>query len=244
VSSVKEIRSVHHACAVMAAIAGHQPVGVSELGRLTGIDKSAVHRLAVTLHRAGWLEPTDDGRWRVAAELIRLVRLPASDTLVASMHRRLEQLRDDTGETVMLVAIEQAKLIVLDVVDSRHNLRITAPVGSELPLLHSSASRAIAAHLPADELGALRRAHPRFDDDQTLAAVRRRGWALNDREIVEEARVVGAPVLNRDGYPLAAVIVCAPASRVGLTRSNEIGQLAANAVRQEAPENREPARGS
>jgi IclR family acetate operon transcriptional repressor len=233
-SSVKEIQSVHNACAVIEAIAGHQPVGVSELGRLTGIDKSAVHRLAVTLQHAGWLDATDDGRWRVSAELVRFVRIAASDALVVSMHRRLEQLRDDTGETVMLVALERAKLVVLDVVDSRHNLRITAPVGSELPLLHSSASRAIAAHLPTDELAALRRAHPRFDDDQALATVRRRGWAINDREIVDDARVVGAALLGSDGYPLAAVIICAPASRVSLTRINEMGQLAAKAVRPEA----------
>jgi len=229
-SSVKEIQSVRNACSVIEAIAGHQPVGVSELARLTGIDKSAVHRLAVTLDHAGWLDQAADGRWRVSADLVHLSRHAATDTLVAGMHRRLEQLRDDTGETVMLVAIEQAKLVVLDVVDSRHNLRITAPVGSELPLLHSSASRAIAAHLPADELAALRRAHPRFDDDQTLAAVRRRGWATNDREIVDEARVVGAPVLTPDGYPLAAVIICAPSSRVSLTRINEMGQLASKTV--------------
>ena len=231
-SSVKEIQSVRHACAVIEAIAAGQPVGVSELARVTGIDKSAVHRLAVTLHHAGWLDRADDGRWRVSADLVRLSRHAATDTLVAGMHRRLEQLRDDTGETVMLVAIEAAKLVVLDVVDSRHNLRITAPVGSVLPLLHSSASRAIAAHLPVDELEALRRAHPRFDDDETLNAVRRRGWATNDREIVDEARVVGAPVLTPDGYPLAAVIICAPASRVSLTRINEMGQLASKAVQQ------------
>lgn len=232
-SSVKEIQSVRNACAVIEAIAGHQPVGVSELARLTGIDKSAVHRLAVTLNHAGWLDQVDDGRWRVSAELVRLSRRAAIDTLVASMHRRLEQLRDDTGETVMLVAIEQGKLVVLDVVDSRHNLRITAPVGSELPLLHSSASRAIAAHLPPDELAGLRRAHPRFDDAQMLSAVRRQGWAINDREIVDEARVAGAPVLTSDGYPVAAVIVCAPASRVSLARINEMGRLAAKAAQPE-----------
>jgi IclR family acetate operon transcriptional repressor len=232
-SSVKEIRSVRNACAVIEAITRHQPVGVSELGRVTGIDKSTAHRLAVTLHHAGWLDPTDDGRWRINAQFVRKVRLAATDALVVSMHARLEQLRDDTGETVMLVTVEQAKLVVLDVVDSRLNLRITAPVGSELPLLHSSGSRAIAAHLPVDELAALRRAHPDFDDDQTLAAVRQRGWAVNDREIVDDARVVGAPVLTPDGYPVAAVIVCAPASRVSLARINEMGQLAAKAVRPE-----------
>jgi IclR family acetate operon transcriptional repressor len=229
-SSVKEISSVSNGCALIEAIAAHQPVGVSELARLTAIDKSAVHRLAVTLHHAGWLHRTHDGRWRVAAQVGRLLRSAATATLVASLHPRLERLRDETGETVMLVTIEQARLVVLDVADSRFNLRITAPIGSELPLLHSSAARAIAAHLPTNELAALRGAHPGLDDDQALAAVRRRGWAINDREIVDDARVVGAAVLTSDGYPLAALIICGPASRISLARLNEMGPLAARAA--------------
>ena len=55
-SSVKEIRSVRNACALVETVAEHQPLGVSELARLTGIEKSAAHRLAVTLHRAGWFD--------------------------------------------------------------------------------------------------------------------------------------------------------------------------------------------
>ena len=76
----------------------------------------------------------------------------------------------------------------------------------------------IAAHSPPAELAALRRAHPALDDDPTLAAVRRRGWAMNDREIVADVRVVGAPILDLDGYPLAALIVCGPTSRITLAR--------------------------
>ena len=234
-SSVKEIKSVRNACALLEAIAERQPIGVSDLARVTEIEKSAAHRLAITLHQAGWLDKTDDGRWRVAAALGRLVHGAAADTLRASMRSRLERLRDETGETAMLVAIEHARLLVVDVVDSRHNLRITAPVGSELPLLHSSAARAIAAHLPADELAALRRAHPGLDDDDALAAVRRRGWAINDREIVADARVVGAPILTESGYPLAALIVCAPTSRVSLERMKENGQLLSKAARASPP---------
>jgi len=230
-SSVKEVQSVHNACTLLGAVAEHQPIGVSDLARVTQIDKSAAHRLAVTLHQAGWLDKTDEGRWRVAAALGRLVRRAAAETLVASLRPRLELVRDETGETVMLVAIEHARLLVLDVVDSRHNLRITAPVGSELPLLHSSAARAIAAHLPPDELVALRRAHPGFDDDHALAAVSRRGWATNDREIVAEARVVGAPILTDDGYPLAALIVCGPTNRISSGRMKEIGQVVSSAAR-------------
>jgi len=230
VSSVKEIQSVHNACALVEALAERQPLGVSELARLTGIEKSAAHRIAVTLNRAGWIDATGDGRWQIAPALGRLARGAATAALTAAMRPRMETLRDQTGETVMLVAIEHARLMVHEVVESRHALRITAPVGSELPLLRSSAARAIAAHLPSEELAALRRSHPAFDSDQALANVRRRGWAVNDREIVADARVVGAPILAPDGHPLAALIVCGPASRITPARMKHYGGLVAKAA--------------
>jgi IclR family acetate operon transcriptional repressor len=221
---------------MLEAIAERQPLGGSELARATGIDKSAAHRLAVTLHRARWLDRTHEGRWRIAPALARLALRASTATLVSELRPRMEALRDETGETVMLVAIEDARLRVREVVESRHPLRIAAPVGSALPLIRSSAARAIAAHLPPDELAALRRAHPALDDDSALARVRRCGWAVNDREIVEEARVVGAPVLSADGYPLAALIVSGPTSRISAARMKQLGPLVARAASLSEPE--------
>lgn len=222
-STVKEIQSVHNACRLIELLADRQPLGVSELARASGLDKSAAHRLAVTLHKARWLDRTADGRWRIAPTLARLARRTSAASLVVSLRPRMETLRDQTGETVMLVAIEDARMRVREVVESRHPLRITTPVGSELPLVHSSAARAIAAHLPPAELASLRLAHPKLDDDRSLAIVRRRGFAVNDREIVDEVRVVGAPVLTAEGYPLAALIVCGPTSRISKSRLTTLG---------------------
>jgi DNA-binding IclR family transcriptional regulator len=236
-STVKEIRSVRNACLLLDAVAERQPLGVSELARVTGIEKSAAHRLAVTLHAIAWLERTSDGRWRIAPALVRLAR-GAGAALAAELRPRMEDLRDETGETVMLVAIENARLWVREVVESRHALRIAAPVGAELPLIRSSAARAIAAHLPPGELEALRRAHPMLDDDAALARVRKRGFAINDREIVSDARVVGAPVLSEEGHPLGALIVCGPTSRISAIRMQQLGKAVARTARCERTKTR------
>lgn len=228
-TSVKENQSVRNACVLVAEIADGQPIGVSELARRTGIDKSAAHRLAVTLHRAGWLHRTDDGRWRIAPALARIVTPAAQRSLVEIARNTLESLRDETRETTMLVTLEHGALQVLAVADSPHALRITAPVGAELPVRRSSALRAIAAHVHTDELDALRRLDPDLDDT-TLAETRRRGWAINDREITPDARVLGAAVVADDGSPIAAVIACAPTSRVDARTANAMGKLVALAA--------------
>ena len=230
-SSVKENQSVRNACVLIEAVASSQPIGVSDLARRTGINKSAVHRLAVSLNRAGWLHQGPDARWQIAPALAALVASASTSSLVAIVHPVLLQLRDETGETTMLVAVEHRRLVVLDVADSPHALRISAPRGAELPLRHSSALRAIAAYLPSAEVDELRKVDPDLDE-QSLADTLRRGWALNDREITPDTRVAGAAILAAGNHPLGALIVCAPTSRVDLDSIHAIGARVARAAEQ------------
>ena len=228
---VKEIQSVRNACALLETVAAHQPVGVRELARLTSIDKSAVHRVAVTLQATGWLEQIPDGRWRVSADLTVLARRAGEESLVARLRPVLGELRDATAETVLLVAVEHDRLRVLDKAESPHALKIS-PSSNYLPLRNSSAARAVAPFLPADELEALRTADPSIDD-ATIEEVRARGWAINDREIVGDARVVGAPVRRADGIAIAAVIIVAPTSRAALDTMHAIGERLARTIAEE-----------
>ena len=89
-SSFNEDGSVRNAPAVVETVRSASR-WVGELARLTGIEKSAAHRLAVTLHRAGWLDRTSDGRWQIAGWLGRLARRAATAALAASMRPRMKR---------------------------------------------------------------------------------------------------------------------------------------------------------
>jgi IclR family transcriptional regulator, acetate operon repressor len=225
-SSVKEIQSVRNACRVLEAIARTQPVGVIDVARAIGIDKSATHRLAITLHAARWLDRTEDGRWSIAPTLISTIRESGTVSLVRSVRPLLEAARDHTGETAMLVVPEAGRLMIIDVVESRHNLRVSATVGAEMPARRSSALRALAAHLPADELATWRRIDPELTD-RALEAIRGRGWALNDGEVIPGTGAVGAALRRADGLPVASFVLCGPSSRFSRERLPELGDLVA-----------------
>ena len=225
-SSVKEIQSVRNACRVLEAIARTQPVGVSDLARAIAIDKSAAHRLAITLHAARWVDRTEDGRWSVAPTLISTIRESATRSLICSVRPLLEAARDQTGETAMLVVPEADRLMIVDVVESDHNLRVSATVGAEMPARRSSALRALAAHLTAEELAPWRRIDPELTDT-ALKAIRRRGWAFNDGEVIPETGAVGAALRRADGIPVASFVLCGPSSRFNRERLPELGDLVA-----------------
>jgi IclR family transcriptional regulator, acetate operon repressor len=223
-TSVKEIQSVHNACRLLETIARMQPVGVSDLARTIGIDKSAAHRLAITLHAARWLDRADDGRWSIAPTLISMIRESGTMSLVASVRPLLEAVRDQTGETAMLVVPETGRLMIADLVESRQNLRVSAIVGSEMPARRSSALRALAAHLPSDELTAWRQIDPELTDS-ALEEIRERGWAFQDGEVIAGTGAVGATLCRADGVPVALLVLCAPSSRFNRERLRELGDV-------------------
>ena len=227
-SSVKQIQSVRNACRVVETIARVQPIGVSELARATGIDKSAAHRLAITLHAAGWLDRTDDGQWRIAPTLVSaLVRSAALGSLIEGTRPLLERARDQTGETAMLVVPDGNRLRIVAIAESHHNLRVTAPVGAEMPARQSAALRALAAHFSLPELQTWRAIDPDLTE-VALAAIREQGWSVNDAELTAETRAVAAALLRPDGASLAAFVLCGPSTRFGSNDLPGYGRLVAS----------------
>ncbi|MFE4502421.1 IclR family transcriptional regulator [Rhodococcus sp. NPDC056743] len=225
-SSVKEIQSVHNACRLFETIARMQPVGVSDIARTIGIDKSAAHRLAVTLHSAQWLERTEDGRWCISPTMLPTIRESAATTLIAGARPLLEAARDQSGEMLMLVVPDGNRLMIVEAAESRQTLRVSVTVGTEMPARSSSALRAIAAYLPADALEPWRRIDPSLTDS-ALAKIRARGWAQNDGEGFDGTRAVGAALRRADGLPVAALVLCAPASRFQSELMQQHGELIA-----------------
>lgn len=225
-STVKEIRSVHRAMETVENVARHQPVGVSEIAREIGLDKSTVHRILITLESAGWVRRNVSGAWSIAPVVADLLRSSSTETFVDSMQTRLNAIRDITGETAMLVVIEQGNLSVLAVAESSHALRVGSPAGTSLPARKSSAIRAIAAEVPSDSERFQELCHidPDLDVDE-LELVRKEGWAVNNGAIVEDVCVIGRAIRDGGGSPIGAVIVAGPSSRVFADRIREIGEL-------------------
>lgn len=230
-SSVKHIQAVANACAVVEAIAANQPVGVSELARLTGLDKSGVQRITVTLHEVGWLVPVPGTmtRWQIAPDFAALAAQAGAIGLIAAARPVMARLRDEVNETVMIVAIEGDRLEVLEVMESRQATRVSVAPGTEFPIGSSAAGRAIAAHLPARRLSDLRAHHPDLRPSW-LDQVRSRGWTIDGREVDPHARTIAAAVLAPSGTAVAALVVCGPASRLSPELMPELGARCAAAA--------------
>lgn len=235
-ASVKSLNVVSNALVLLEALARHQPAGVSELSRITGIDKSAAQRILVTLHEGGWIRRPDSAAtsWELSDLPIQVFTHPSRSRLVGRAQPVLRRLRDQTGETTMLAVFEHSELLAIAAAESTHAVRVAPPtLPFQVPVAHSSAGRAVAACLPTAEAQRLLGEAATDAELRVLDRVRERGWSEIDEELFPQTHSVAAPLRLRDGTPIGAVMVAAPAFRLAGADHERVGKLvmaAADAV--------------
>lgn len=198
---VKTVRAVTNALAVVEALADEPGVGVSALARRLALDKMTVQRVLLTLAGAGWIHSPSGvpGRWELSPRLAGLGRGVATD-LRAMARAHLEQLAAETGETVLLFAVNAERAVVVDAIDSVHPLRMTVPVGTDVPIARSlSRYFETGATIDPDDYYVLEDAYP-------------------------NAVAVGIPVFQRGDVPIASITVVGPRSRLSRDQLDAIGE--------------------
>ena len=226
--AVKALRSATRVLSVLEAVAALQPVGLAAVARHLDEDKSAVQRALATLAEDGWIRPApgEGVRWELTT---RVLVMASHVSLRSDLRQRarpvLERLRDETGESVLLAVADPPRVVTLDVVESRQLVRAAPHVGMVLPPVGSAAVQALLAHLPPAEVGAYLDHPPDRSLLDELAAVRRRGWALNQGAVHAESSGVAAAVLGAEGRAVAAISVSAPTQRLPEARHGEVAAL-------------------
>jgi IclR family transcriptional regulator, acetate operon repressor len=226
--AVKALRSATRVLSVLEAVATLQPVGLAAVARHLDEDKSAVQRALATLADDDWIRPApgEGPRWELTT---RALVMASHATVRSDLRRRarpvLEALRDDTGESVLLAVPDPPRVVTLDVVESRQLVRAAPHVGMVLPPVGSAAVQAVLAHLPPDEVGRFLGHPPDGPERDALAAVRRKGWALNQGAVHAESSGVAAAVLDADGRALGAISVSAPTQRLPRSRHAAVAAL-------------------
>jgi len=215
--AVKRSHSGSRILAVLEAIAMHQPAGVSALARLLNEDKSAVQRALLTLADEGWIRPCAEPptRWELTAHIFAVANAAyGSNDLLRRARPTLLQLRDETGESVLLAVPDGKRCVIADVVESRQMLRMVPHVGDLIEPRNTATGRAMLAFMPPAQQAALLGAEPEPALRASLEQTRRLGYASSAGETNPAATNLAAPILGFDGTPTAVLVVCAPRERL------------------------------
>ncbi|MDB5970596.1 MAG: putative IclR family transcriptional regulator [Hydrocarboniphaga sp.] len=212
----------------MEAIASHQPIGVRALARLLDQDKSAIQRAVMTLADGGWIRPTREPpvRWEVTARIVTVANAAlGSSDLRRRARPLLEQVRDDTGETVLLVVPDLQNFVIADVVESRQVLRMVPQLGILVGTRNTATGRAVLPYMDTARQMALLGAEPDGPLLDSFEATRKHGYAVSDGEINPAATNIAAPIFELAGFPAGAIVVTAPRERLTPADHQAIGKM-------------------
>jgi DNA-binding IclR family transcriptional regulator len=226
-SSEKRLSSVAAAIALLKAFSEDEvDIGVSTLAKRLGMAKSTVHRLATTLVSEGMLEQNpENGKYRLGIALFGLGALVRRRMDVSNEAKPyLFDLRETTGETVHLAILDRTDIMYVYNLESTQAIRMRSDIGVRKPVYCTAEGLAMLAFQPdslLDEIVArgLQPRTPKTSTDphrlrEVLAAVRERGYAVEDEESEAGMRCVAAPVRNATRDVVAAVGIAGPVQRL------------------------------
>jgi DNA-binding IclR family transcriptional regulator len=232
--TVKRSRSAMRALTVLESIARLQPVGVSRLARELGADKSATQRAIMTLADEGWISaaPGSPTRWLLTARILAVAHAALSgNDLRLRAHATLRDLRDRSGETVLLTVQHMRGFIVLDVVESQHMVRAVPHIGMVVPVHGSATSRVMLPYMNDERRQLLLGGAPDSALLEEFAATRKLGYSVSKGEIEAESTTIAAAIIEVDGQPSAALAITAPSSRLPTAQHRAVGAMLHNAAR-------------
>jgi IclR family acetate operon transcriptional repressor len=218
------VQSVDRALLLLELLAqGGGRLPITELAGRSGLSLGTVHRLLATLVARGWVRQDSDRRYALGTALLPLG--DAATRLLSSWAAPfLALLAERTGETSNLAVLEDDHVIYVAQAPGRHRMRMFTEVGRRV-LPHSTAVGKVLLAWHDEEhvrrvvnrLGLPARTPRTLTSPAAfaaeLAAVRQRGWAVDDEEEEPGVRCLAVPV-GPGAVAVAAVSVSAPASRL------------------------------
>lgn len=237
--------SLEKALDVLEAV-GSAPEGMSQsdIAQRLALPRTTAYRLLATLVARGLLRRDPVRKvYGLGLRCFEMARQAyAMPDVVAAAAGELRSLRDLTGETTYLATLEGADVVSLERYDGAHSQRSAAALGQRKPVYCTSQGKAILAAMSATardtlvrEL-ALKPLTPHTITDRRklqaeLKVIAARGWSMDDEEIVEGVRCIGAPVVDAQGHVRGAISVAGPAWRVTRDRAELLGPEVAEAAR-------------
>ena len=234
-----KVQSVDRTLDVLESLASRRgATGISELSHLVGLHVSTVHRLLATLVDRGYVrQDPESSRYHLGSRIFALASaadLHLDLRLVARPY--LERLMRASGETANLVTAGTDEVVYLDQVASMHLVKMFTAPGLRAPLYCTGAGKVILANKDAAFVEPVLAAPMQRYTAHTittaaaleaeLAAIRKRGYAVDNEEMEDGVRCLAIPVFDRRNECVGALSVSGPTTRMTLDRVERLSVTA------------------
>jgi DNA-binding IclR family transcriptional regulator len=228
-------RTLRHAASILRVFSPAEPVlGVNEIARRVGLDRSTVSRLLHAMAGLGFV--TVDAatqRFRLGMGLVEL-----AGTALAGLNLRdaalphLRRLSVTTRETINLAVLDGDEAVTIEHVPGLEPIKALGWVGRRYPSYCTSIGKVLLAFADeATRAGVLARPLVAYTATtivdparlcEELEMIRRRGYGLNRAEFQDGLSAVAAPIRDHRGVVQASLGLAGPAYRLTEERLHEL----------------------
>lgn len=201
------VQSVHRAfdlVEIVAANGGHMAIG--EIAGTSEIPLPTIHRLLKTMVERGYMRQLPNRRYALGFRFVPL-GAKASSLVGVNTDALLAELVSQLGETANLAILSGGHAEYVAQVPSQHAMRMFTEIGRQVELHCSGVGKALLAQLddaqvrsiidrvglPAHTSNTLTSEAALFAD---LAAIRERGYAIDEQEREAGVRCLAVPVAS------------------------------------------------
>jgi DNA-binding IclR family transcriptional regulator len=226
-------QSVIKALQVLELYSTDTTLRVIDVAQQLGVANSTAHRLLNTLREQGYVrQEGNSSRYGPGQALFRLARRFDRDrALTEAALPHLVSLRSAVNETVNFQVLAGRDTLFAASLEDTHRLRVAQRSGTRALAYLSAGGRVLLSCLDEAQIRALYseplsvpHSHATYTIDDLLAdllLVRRQGYALNSGDLDRDVAAISAAVSDRDGLPVAAISIAAPATRMPRGRALE-----------------------
>jgi DNA-binding IclR family transcriptional regulator len=147
----------------------------------------------------------------------------------------------EVQETVHLAVLSYTEIVYVDKVDSPRTLGVMSKIGQRAPLYCTGLGKVLLAFQPEDELSRIIneiKLKPYTKNTiaskkklvEELKEIRKRGYALDEREFEEDVECIAAPIRNHLGDAIAALSISGPQRKINTPQEKQFVSQVMNAA--------------
>lgn len=214
------IESVGRALDILELLDSDGELGVTEIARKLGMEKSTVFRTINTLRARHYVrQDQDTQKYSNSYKLFEMGHNVARNTGLPKMaFRFLRKLANTSRGAVNLGVRDGNKVVYIDKIENDDTVKVCMKIGQGIPLYCTGLGKALLAYLPEWEVRSIlgRESFHKFTENTVpdlealladLSEIRKRGYSIDDEEHLQGIYCVAAPVFNAKSETIAALSV-------------------------------------
>ncbi len=221
-----KMKSLPKAMHLLECFSNEKPeLGVTEISKMLGVQKSTVHNIAATFVKLGYLSQNQEtGKYYLGVKLLQFSYIVNNHIGFREFFLPyMKQIAEELHETTYLAIPHGDEVLYIECSYPRESTTSRNILGERAPMYCTAIGKAMLAFLPQDkQLEYTSRTFFQFTKNtiqsQTallneISIIRNRGYSIDNMEHEYGITCIGIPIFGNDGRVMAGISISGPSLR-------------------------------